>query len=290
MPSPARLAAALLIALAPPAAAQSDLPDALVADISESADGCRSSGGTPALTPEFITRADLNGDGTGDFVLDYAAFECANAWSYFCGSAGCPVVVWLSTPTGHRVAWGSHAQAKAVDAATGRVTVALHGAFCSPPRVGVEGCEQALDFAGVFPPPPPEGLSAAAVPNPPAEWTLSPLPGVPLAAYIAAPAPLHALVAFCKDGEPLLAYLTTPQIEAPGLTVGFDFSRQSFRQRAVQRADTGAAHVTLLSGPVLAGLTGPDASVAVSVDDVPAGRLSLKGSTRAIRAIIGGCS
>ena len=119
---------------------------------------CRGAGGTPNLSgvevpvagqtgegyPPYLTQADLNGDGQPDYVMDLAGLECVNAWSYFCGSAGCPVTVWLSGVAGHAVAWGGHAQAWELRGP--EVVVMLHGQMCTPPRVGAEGCEVAMRF------------------------------------------------------------------------------------------------------------------------------------------------
>ena len=96
------------------------------------------------LRPLFLTEADLNGDGRPDYVTDLAGLDCVNAWSYFCGSAGCPVTVWLSGPDGLSVGWSGHAQAWELRGT--EVLLYLHGEMCTPPRPGVEGCEEALRF------------------------------------------------------------------------------------------------------------------------------------------------
>jgi hypothetical protein len=142
------------------ASAQGALPVAIDAFTRENIEACRGAGGSPSLqgldfpgadrTAEvhvpYVTEADLNGDGMPDYVTDLAGLECAGAWSYFCGSAGCPVTVWLSGPAGHSVAWGGSAQAWRLEGA--EVVLSLHGQLCSPPRVGAEGCEVRMDFAG----------------------------------------------------------------------------------------------------------------------------------------------
>jgi hypothetical protein len=140
--------------------AGTDLPEAVAAFTQENLDACRGAGGTPSLqglgfpgagqTAEvhapYATTAELNGDGVPDYVTDLAGLECANAWSYFCGSAGCPVTVWLSGPGGHSVGWGGSAQTWRLDGA--EVVLSLHGQLCTPPRMGAEGCEVAMNFAG----------------------------------------------------------------------------------------------------------------------------------------------
>lgn len=155
----AALAAALIAGQA-----RAELPPPLLEDALESILLCREAGGTPNMqgvripgagqTAEvyapYVTEADLNGDGQADYITDLAGLECVNAWSIFCGTAGCPVTVWLSGPGGLEAAWGSHAQQWRLEG--GKVVVALHGQFCSPPRAGHDGCEVALDFDGAATP------------------------------------------------------------------------------------------------------------------------------------------
>jgi hypothetical protein len=140
--------------------AQATLPAAVAAFTQENVEACRGAGGTPSFqglvfpgagtTAEvhvpYVTEAELNGDGVPDYVTDLAGLECANAWSYFCGSAGCPVTVWLSGPEGHAVGWGGSAQAWRLEGA--QIVLSLHGQLCTPPRVGADGCEVAMGFAG----------------------------------------------------------------------------------------------------------------------------------------------
>lgn len=179
------VAAALWGGLAAGAAA-ADLPAALLAEAQESAAMCRDVGGTPrfqgvevpgaGMTAEvyapYATAADLNGDGQPDYVTDLAGLECENAWSLFCGSAGCPVRVWLSGPGGLTLAWGNHAQEWRLDGQS--VVVALHGQMCDPPRAGFEGCETALRFdaAAAAPSAVPAAAPTAAAPAAPASPAL----------------------------------------------------------------------------------------------------------------------
>ncbi|MFD0391310.1 hypothetical protein [Tistrella bauzanensis] len=124
---------------------------------------CKDAGGTPNLSglampgaglvtqgyPPYLTQAELNGDGQPDYVTDLAGLECVNAWSLFCGSAGCPVTVWLSGPKGHAVAWGGNAQGWTLHGT--EIVVSLHGQLCTPPRVGAQGCKVAMRFGHASP-------------------------------------------------------------------------------------------------------------------------------------------
>lgn len=132
------------------------LPAAIREFADENIRFCKEVGGTPNFsgidmpgagraadgTPPFITEADLNADGQPDYVTDLAGLECVNAWSLFCGSAGCPVTVWVGSPSGHSVAWGGSAQAWRIEGQD--VVLSLHGQLCTPPRVGAEGCEEVV--------------------------------------------------------------------------------------------------------------------------------------------------
>jgi hypothetical protein len=152
-----------------PVWAQATLPEAVAAFTQENLAACRSAGGNPSLRPAYATQAELNGDGVPDYVTDLAGLECAGAWSYFCGSAGCPVTVWLSGPGGHAVGWGGSAQAWELRGP--EVVLFLHGQLCDPPRVGAEGCEVALRFDAAAAPA--GAAPAAPVPTdaPVAGWT-----------------------------------------------------------------------------------------------------------------------
>jgi hypothetical protein len=151
--------------------ARAELPQPLLDDALASVRMCREAGGTPnvqgASVPgageaeevflPYVTEADLNGDGETDYVTDLAGLDCVDAWSLFCGSAGCPVTVWLSGPGGLTVAWGGSAQAWELRGT--EVVLYLHGQMCTPPRSGAEGCEDVLRFDG-----PASAAAEAAVP------------------------------------------------------------------------------------------------------------------------------
>jgi hypothetical protein len=226
---------AALGAAVPAAQVQAQGADGIPADIAaytqEVIAACRGAGGTPSLqgldfpgagkTEEvyvpYLTAADLNGDGQPDYVTDLAGLECANAWSYFCGSAGCPVTVWLSEAGGHATAWGGHAQAWELKGT--EVVLYLHGQMCTPPRTGVEGCEEVLRFDGAMPagggaapvpdgalassprPQPRPGGAAAAAPVAEAPAAEPPTAGEAVAEAPAAPAPgLPALMGEAVPG------------------------------------------------------------------------------------------
>jgi hypothetical protein len=63
-------------------AAVPPLPAAVAAAVKEFADICRDVEGKPD-TREAVKRADLNGDGIEDYVVDVAGIVCTGAWSIF---------------------------------------------------------------------------------------------------------------------------------------------------------------------------------------------------------------
>lgn len=140
---------AAILCLAGPVLAQG-LPAPVQGQIDEVNADCREFGGNPDPVEGFVTAADLNGDGQADYVVDLMNQNCVGAMSAFCGSAGCPITVWLSGPSEYFVAGGGHVQEWRLEGSG--IRAFLHGAMCNPPTAGVEGCEQVQDFAGVIQP------------------------------------------------------------------------------------------------------------------------------------------
>jgi hypothetical protein len=77
----------LLVLLAAPAMAEDAWPPEFAAIIAESQTMCDGF----SVAPEAVSRRDLNGDGTTDWVLDTAGFACADSYGTFCGTGGCTV-------------------------------------------------------------------------------------------------------------------------------------------------------------------------------------------------------
>ena len=281
---------ALLLCLAPPAARALDLPAPLRKLTDEAFAECREAGGTPALLADYVRTADLNGDGREDYLVDFAGLNCAGAESYFCGSAGCPVSVWASTPRGLESAWSGPAQGSRIDtsATPPAVEVYLHGQFCDPPRVGAEGCAQRVALAA-----PAEGAKAEAEAAPPARtagWTLRAVPGAAPVAVSPAPAPLREIALFCLAGQPFLAAL--PDTPPPGETLrhGFAFTGRALEATARREPSAGGAFVAdLRATPLAQALAGRDATARLSLDGVALGELSLAGSSKAIRGALEPC-
>ncbi|WP_138470871.1 hypothetical protein [Poseidonocella sp. HB161398] len=146
MPGFPLLPAAMLAVMSAAFPALAGPPPEITAYIDETAAACRGAGGVPGFTGAFLSEAgDLDGDGGTDYVTDLAGLGCDGAASYFCGSAGCPVTVWLSRGSGLEPGWSGHAQAWSLG--EGGVVLSLHGQFCTPPRSGADGCQRVLRFA-----------------------------------------------------------------------------------------------------------------------------------------------
>ena len=211
-----------MAAATPPAVAEA--PAIIQTFTQENVASCKGVGGTPTLLDNFLTEAgDLNGDGAADYVTDLAGLECTNAWSFFCGSAGCPVTVWLSGPQGYRVGWGGNAQGWKLRGK--EVVVELHGQFCKPPRIGAQSCEVAMRFDQAPPKPANSGAPSAAPPAANGDWRTRQLGNNGL---VAAEGPgtgtLSALSALCLRDRPVIMAALSESAGAPSVTFAFLFS------------------------------------------------------------------
>lgn len=89
---------ALITAHGAAEAADPKLPAAVVAAVKSVADMCTEVGGK-ALTADAVKRADLNGDGNQDYVLDVGSVNCEGAASIY-GDREKGVVVYLGDAAG----------------------------------------------------------------------------------------------------------------------------------------------------------------------------------------------
>lgn len=297
---------ALLLATAP--AFAQGLPPAIAAYGAEASAQCAEMGGVPKIGPAFATAIDLTGDGRRDHVVDLAGIECANAWSALCGSAGCPVSVWIETPQGSERRWSDSAQAWTIDGAGPRMAVVVtrHGSACPGAASGAESCTERLTFdaaapavTGVLgpveggPAPAPRPVAGAPVaaqaPTAPG-WSLRAVPGGSPVAVSQGAGAVAALAVFCLSGEPFLAATWAERPAPETARLGFGFAGGEVTLPARREEGAGGALVIPLRGEALAGrLSGRDAATEFSVDGAAQGRLSLKGSTRAIRGALDAC-
>lgn len=191
---------------APAAAPAGGRPPIVVRNQAETFQACRDSGGRPQATAGFEVTADLNADGQPDYIQDSTQLNCEGAASALCGSAGCPIAVFLSGARGYSLALGTHAQAWDLDRAGTPPTLVLehHGSFCG--RVGSAQCTKRYRWdgtrlaelgAGARPPPRPQ----AAAPGPGSGAASQVAPG---AASQVAPRPI------APEGPPDIAAAPRP--------------------------------------------------------------------------------
>ncbi len=273
-------------------AAQADLPGPVATARAENAAACRAAGGSPSEKNGYLVERDLNGDGTPDYAMNLMALDCAGAAGYFCGSAGCPVTVWVSQAGSHRVAWSSYAQDVQWQGNT--LIASLHGQFCQPPKPGFDGCEERVAFDAPSPAAPDPAPAATASPDPtapaPDRWALRTPAGVPPVAVVGGPGNLRSLAAFCLQGQPWLAMVFEMPPAQDDIRVDFLFSTGTLWGPAQRQATTGGAFVIgLANSPLVSQLAGRDASVGLAVDGAPVGTVSLVGSTGALRGALGPC-
>jgi hypothetical protein len=90
---------------------------------------------------------DLNEDGIADFVLDTGELGCEMA-SFYCGSAGCTLLIFASHGGTHSVAWEGNAHAWKPIKLRGKpgIHFDLHGSACR--KVGSAACSQRYVFQG----------------------------------------------------------------------------------------------------------------------------------------------
>jgi hypothetical protein len=291
---------------------------------------CRSAGGRPNLLPAFQTTHDFNGDGQPDYVHDYSALDCQGAASFFCGSAGCPVVVFLSP--GFRAQALGHAQGWTVEAGGPLpvMVLTLHGSSCG--RVGANSCEQRVGWNGralaalgaggrpaapavpqtapqtapqiAMPTPPPVAPPTAAAPAAPGGGTkggAAPMASAPpgtwevrtgadgrAIAVAAGPGVVRAVAVLCHEGVPVVALALRARPPAGPVTFGLA-GRGGRAQVPITPGGGDVWYGDLRNSALPRLFTGSDSTVEVLVNGGMQGRLSLQGSTRAVREALAPC-
>lgn len=293
------LAIAALPALAEPAEVSAFKREAM--------QDCRNAGGTPSLQPDFQTTADLNADGVPDYILDYQHLECANAWSLFCGSAGCPVVVFLSAGAEHRGTALGHVQGwTLVEGAPPVLELALHGAMCGGGRVGADGCtvryawngRELARLGGPARPqaqpaqPTPQAAARPPAPPSPSDWSLRPVAGRPPVATVAGPGVIHSLSLLCFNGAPVVALALRGRPTVSRGTVTFLFPSLGRIDHPIGQQPGGGQNVwyaDLSRSRLPQLLAGRDSQATVAINGVSQGAISLRGSTASIRSALQSC-
>lgn len=302
--------AALAILAAAPAAAQ---PAPVARSTAESFQSCREVGGTPSLKPGFETRIDLNGDGIEDYILDYQHLECANAWSLFCGSAGCPLGVFVSAggefkdeSLGHVQGW------ELIQGTPPVIEVSLHGAMCRRGGIGVEGCTRRFAWNGrklamlgaaeaarpqaqparPAPQPAPQATARPPAPPTPGDWSLRPVAGRTPVATVAGPGVIQSVSLLCFNGVPVVALVLRGQPTVTRATVTFLFPSLGRIDHPIGQQPGGGQNVwyaDLRRSRLPQLLAGRDSEATVAINGVRMGPLSLRGSTASIRGALESC-
>lgn len=258
---------------------------------------CREAGGMPRTLDEYLTEVgDINGDGVADYVTDLAGLECANAWSYFCGSAGCPVSVWLSGPQGYKPEWSGHARDWRQQGMA--IVVSLHGQLCNPPRVGAQGCEVAMRFdqapaptsrSSTAPAEAQTGQSGAAPANTEG-WQLRSAPGGNAIAQVSGPGTLNTLSALCLRDRPVMMAALSEAAGTRTATFTFGFSDRSIEVAGIAGTSTQKTYILdPRADGLAAALSGGEVSVSLRIAGRDQGRLSLQGSGQALREALAPC-
>ncbi|MCU0987227.1 MAG: hypothetical protein MUC89_20180 [Acetobacteraceae bacterium] len=305
-----RFLATLLMLLAPlgGVAAQS-LPPEVAAQSAEWFSECRSYGGRPHAGPEFVTREDLNGDGQPDYVLSVLGLGCEGAPSALCAGQACPLAVFLSGPGGYRRAYLANVHGWELDRSASPpvlVTQWLSSHCGRRPRTS-DGCSarytisgQGVTEAGATAAPRQQqapgqqGGRQAASPGgaaPAGAWQLRPLQGRGNAAMAEGPGVVAAMALFCNGPVPMAAFTLRAQ-PPPGQTV-VTFAFAAGRVDApIAPAPGGARNVwyaQLNASRLPRLLASNEASVPLLINGGQQGRLSLAGSTAAIRSALAPC-
>lgn len=298
--------AALALLAAAPAAAQ---PAAVAAHTRQSMQACREAGGTPSPKPGYQVTEDLNADGIEDYILDFQHLECANAWSFFCGSAGCPLAVFLSSPSGHQGVMGDHVQGwRLIPGTPPVIEVSLHGAMCRRGGIGIEGCTERYGWNGrqfarlsgpapseaqpPRPAPAPQETARPPAPPSPGDWSLRPVAGRTPVATVAGPGVIHSVSLLCFNNVPVVALALRGRPTVARATVTFLFPSLGRIDHPIGQQPGGGQNVwyaDLRASRLPQLLAGRDSEATVGINGVRQGTLSLRGSTASIRGALESC-
>ena len=144
------------------------------------------------------------------------------------------------------------------------------------------------------PQPEPEAEPEAEPARPPEDlpegWTLRDVPGSTPLALGSGAGNIASLAAFCLGGQPFLALTLHERPAEETLALELAFSQGAVSATATFESTAGGAYVVALAeGPLAARLAGRDRSVAARLGGSDEGIVSLKGSTRAVRAALASC-
>jgi len=289
---------ALFLAL--PARAQ-QAPEVIRHATAESFAACRDAGGRPELTPDYQIEADLNGDGQPDYIIDLAGLNCVGAASFFCGSAGCPVSAYLSTPDGYRPVHFGHAQGWSIDRSGPRpaIVFSLHGSSCG--RAGYQTCQRrwTADQATAAPSPPrrvttPAPRAAAPSPRTPpsatGQWSLHAVPGGSPVARVAGPGVIRDIALFCHQNAATAAFVLRARPPRGAVILSWIVGRDRVNLPLSQRPDGGEAWYADLSRTTLPWLlVNRRGTATIRINGGIQGPLRLAGAAPMVRGALEPC-
>ncbi|TDL91461.1 hypothetical protein [Meridianimarinicoccus aquatilis] len=151
------LATILALIAAPLLASADEMPTTLSSHLEDLRALCADfENGTLAVSDDAISRPDLNGDGTPDWVLDEGRLSCSSMASMSCGTGGCGLTLVVDNVLTDRLSKGW--KLVSFDPLT-VLLIQVHGANCG--GTNLNRCVEALvwdaelkRFLTIAPPPP----------------------------------------------------------------------------------------------------------------------------------------
>lgn len=130
------------------AARAAELPPIVRETLAQAASECRSVGGRVDKIESIAKEIDLNGDSSVDWVLDFSDLHCQGAPSYFCGTGGCPLHIFVSQGSEFIRVWEDVVRAWRPATVRGRpgIQFDLHGSACG--LTGADACRKTFVFDG----------------------------------------------------------------------------------------------------------------------------------------------
>lgn len=277
--------------------AQAATPDIVTRDTQANMRECRSAGGRPSLRPEYETTADLNDDGRPDTIIDLSGLNCDGAASFFCGSAGCPLTVYLSSSSAYRAKPLGHVQGWELDPSTNppALVLSLHGSACG--RVGAEGCMRRLAWNGrdLVATARGGGGRSATPPDQPASptpggWSLRPVSGRSPAAVVTGPGQIANLALLCQQGRAIAAVTFRQPPPASSATLRFSDGRQRVDVFFTEMRGGGSAwYADLAASSLPTLLLQRDTPLSLAIDNTLQGQLPRQGAGQALRQALSPC-
>jgi hypothetical protein len=137
----------------PPAApsAAPSYPKEIAAALDRENKECLEQGeGTGAkFGPSIVRTIDLNGDGRLDYIVDLKDTKCDGFESYFCGTGGCGVEIFIAQRNGsYRSIFSNRVRGYAIVPGRGarKIKFDLHGGYCG--KAGAYECVKTRRITG----------------------------------------------------------------------------------------------------------------------------------------------